>query len=130
MALIDLGTRVLNIGDAPVAFDQFSFRDARAYLFNVTVSVPLPNNIFSNLSIRGVYTNAVNSGYYTHHLLTYPITVRPFVFLLPFSNLYDGNGDANIEMERLPFLSGGSDTAGPATVNLTYDDGADIRTWL
>lgn len=130
MAIVNLGSRSLDIGNAPVAFDGFDFRDARAYLFNVVLSIPKPDNVFSELLIKVVYNNQRNTGYYTHHLLRYPIVVRPFTFLVPFSALYDGDGTANIEMERVPLITGGSDAAGPIGITLTYDDAAAVRTWL
>ena len=130
MALVNLGTNTLFIGGGAVDYTPFSFRDNRAYLINAIPSVQFPNNVFSEFLIRAVYDNGVNSNFYTHHLLKYPITSRGFVFLLPFSNVYGGNGNVRIEVERLPLIVGGSDEAGTVTLELTYDDSNDIRTWL
>lgn len=130
MALIDLGTRLLNIGDAPVTFDSIEFKEDKAYSFTVNVAIERPNNVFSQLLIRGIYDNDANGGYYTHHLLRYPISTRPFIFLFPFSKLYGGDGDLTIVMERVPLIKGGSDDAGDVQVMLTYDDNLEEGTWL
>lgn len=130
MAIVNLGTQILNIGGGGRAYSSFTFRDDRAYLLNAIPTVEFPDNIFSEFLIKAKYSNGVNSDFYTHHLLRYPVTTTGFVFLLPFSNLYGGNGDVTLEAERVPLIYGGSDYAGDVTLQLTYDDSTTVLTWL
>lgn len=130
MALVNLGTNTLDIGGGSKTYSSFTFRDDRAYLVNAIPTVEFPNNIFSEFLIRAKYSNGVNSDFYTHHYLRYPIITTGFVFLLPFSNLYGGNGDVTLEAERVPLIYGGSDYAGDVTLQLTYDDRTTVGTWL
>lgn len=130
MALVNLGTQTLEVGGGAKTYSPFAFRDARAYLINAVPTVEFPNNVFSEFLIRAIYSNGTNFSFYTHHLYRYPIGTRGFVFLLPFSNLYDGNGAVEIEAERVPLILGGSDEAGIVTLELTYDDQTSAQTWL
>lgn len=130
MAVIDLGTNQINIGDLPVEYAPFSFRDNRAYLIQAITTIQFPENIFSQFRIRATIDNGTYVNVLTHHIIDIPVTVTPSTFLFPFSNLYDGNGDVTLQVERLNFVRGTSDTTGVVTLQLTYDDSADVRTWL
>lgn len=130
MAIVDLGTFDVNIGGAPVEFTPFAFNRRRAYLLKAITTIDNPNSIFSRFQIRGIFTNANNFSVYTHHLIDLPVTTRDSVFLLPFSTLYASNGSVTIEAERLSFVTGGGDNAGNVSLNLSYDDAVNTRTWL
>lgn len=130
MAIVNLGSFLISIGATPQQYASFEIRDARAYIINASTIVESPNNIFSFFRFRAIINNPTYTDTYTHHLIEVPITVRPFTFLLPFSNLYDGNGTTIIEVERIPNIPGAGDSGGEVTLTLEYDDANDIRTWL
>lgn len=130
MAVVNLGTSTVDIGGVPVTYTPFAFRDNRAYLIEARCTIERPNLIFSRFQVRGIFTNSAYSMTYTHHLIDLPLSERNQVFLLPFSNLYDGNGTVTLEVERLPIVRGGGDDTGQVDLQLLYDDSADVRTWL
>ena len=130
MAIVSLGTRTLSIGGLPQEYSSFVFRDSKAYLIKATSTIELPENVYSEYRIRGIFTNPNNFSVYTHHLISLPITERESTFLLPFSDLYDGDGSVVLEVERIPFVFGTGDSAGEVTLNLEYDDSNSARTWL
>lgn len=130
MAIIDLGTRTISIGDLPSEYAPFFFDKDEAYIIRGTTTIEFPNNVYSVFRITPIFTNANNSGTRTHHDISIEITEGSFVFLLPFSGLYADDGTVTIRVERKPLIFGTGDTAGEVTLNLTYDDEASEKTWL
>lgn len=130
MAIVDLGVRIIDIGGLPSTFVAFRFNPNRAYIIDCRATIEHPENIFSFLRFRTIFSNNTFSGYHGHHIIETPLTTRPFVILLPFSNLYDSGGNVIIEVERLSFNDGGGDSTGTVMLALSYDDSESVRTWL
>ena len=129
MAIVDLGTRTIPSGGTPVLFDAFDYRDARAYGIILTITPQLPNNIFSRLYAGALLAPDSGGSLYHHQIQEIDILLSPRMLLLPFSNIYDSNGSAQLRIERRNIIRNGSDM-GDVTINAVYDDDADIRTWL
>lgn len=129
MAIVDLGTLTFPVGGGQQTFQPFPYRDNRAYAMFFTISAATPTNIFSYLRMEPFVFRDNGSDIYYHEFTDIDILKSPRIILLPFSNVYDSNGDCEIRMERLPFIRGTGDE-GDVVVNLTYDDDTDIRSWL
>lgn len=129
MAIVDLGTLVLTGTSTPLSFAPFSFNDNRAYQVFFDILVQSPNLVFSELQINPLIT--LNDGrefYYNQEFLLDPF-ISPRSILLPMTPLFDDNGVCTIQINRQNIIRTGGD-GGSITVNATYDDNADIRTWL
>lgn len=130
MAIVDLGTRDLVVGQNPVVFDGFSFRDDRAYGIFGQFTISNTFNIFSRVEIRAVVDVPNNFDLLGHIIVPQEIQPRKFIFLYPFSGLYDGNGACRFEAQRLSNFAGGGGQEATVTLNLSYDDANAVRTWL
>jgi len=129
MAIVNLGSLDIVIGQGFYEFIPFNYRDDSAYAIYADF---VTNNFSSLFSFIRIYPYVEpNNG--TPRLLSRHIDLEILaesqLFYLPFSNLIDGNGDCTLYVERLSRYTGGGEGE---TVNLTlsYDDSIRIGTWL
>jgi hypothetical protein len=130
MAIVNLGTQVLDIGGGAKSFTPINFKDDRAYLIKGVFTISNPNNIFSLVRVRAFLTLPGQPPFWAASFVELEILPEPFSFFYPFSPLYDGDGTAIFFAERIPKTSGAGELGTVVTLNLFYDDETDIGTWL
>ncbi len=129
MAIVDLGTRPLIVGNNPVVFDGFSFLRTEAYLFATTFTIANPNNIFSNVLIKTLIDIPGLPNFIGATAITIDIVPVLSTFFYPFSPLYNGDGEAFFFIERIPFIRGGAEADSDVSLNIIYDDAVTVPTW-
>lgn len=130
MAIVDLGTNVLNIGGGAVGYTPITFRDNRAYLVKGQFTIDTPNNIFSYVRVRAFLTIPNQAPFWASSFVELEILPEPFSFFYPFSTLYDGNGSAQFFAERLPKTFGAGEIGTQVSLNLFYDNRVDTSSWF
>ena len=130
MVIVNFGIRNMVIGQPPVLFDAISFRDARAYSFFGQFQITNPQEVYSRVIIKTLVDIPNFNNLIGHQRIELDIQPNQFIFLIPFSNLYNGNGTFQIQAERLSNIRGTKDGDSPVTLEIIYDDANDIRTWL
>ncbi len=128
MAIVNLGTRVLNVGDNPAAYNAFDYIEDKAYAIYADFTVANFSCITSFIRIRPL----VRRGGQPNRLLADYIDLtplaRPQLFYIPCSKLFGGDGNIRIFAERLSFWTGGGDGE-PLSLELSYDDELETQTW-
>ena len=130
MAIIDLGTNIVEIGGGAVAYTPINFRDTNAYLIKGQFTIDNPNNIFSFVRVRAFLTIPNQPPYWASSFVELEILPEPFSFFYPFSSLYDGDGSAQFFAERIPKTFGAGEINTQVSLNLFYDDRVDTKSWF
>lgn len=130
MAIIDLGTRQLDIGGGAQGFTPFPFVDSKAYLIKGQFTINNPSNIFSYVRIRTWLTQPGQTPFWAACFAELEIITEPFSIFYPFSSLYDGNGQATFFAERIPRVQGAGEIGTTVSLNLFYDDRVDTKSWF
>lgn len=130
MAIVDLGTRQLEIGDIAQSYTPFNFRDDSAYLVKGQFTINNPNNIFSFVRVRAFLTIPGQTPFWAASFVELDIISEPFSFFYPFSNLYDGNGSAQFFAERISRKFGAGEIGTTISMNLFYDDRNRVQSWF
>ena len=130
MAFITVMERELTVGEGQVFSAFFDFRANRAYAFYIRMTLSNPNSVFSFLK-AGVFArlNPVGNAY-LDNFKVFDIREATFVYLVPFTTIYGGNGDASITLERIPFYPAGGGQDSQLIVSVFYDDELSRNTWL
>lgn len=129
MAIVNLGTFNLDIGQGPYISNTFAYNQRDAYAIYAEFTSTNFGNIFS---FARIYPYVFPTGGVARLIAPYldlEIIDLPQLFYFPCSKLFDGNGDAFFYIERRSFYTGGGDGE-PVNLTLTYDDAVDVRTWL
>lgn len=129
MAIVNLGTRQLNIGGGMQTFNAYPFKDDKAYLIKGLFTISQINNIFSFVRIRGLITVPGQPSFWAPIVVDLDIIPVPFSFFYPFSPLYDGDGTVVFYGERLPIVPGAGEIGTVVTLNLFYDDNINVGSW-
>lgn len=129
MAIVNLGTRNLIIGDAPSVFDPFPFIRTEAYLFAATFTIANPANIFSDVTIKVFIDIPGLPDFLGAETVKLDIVSVLSTFYYPFSPLYQGDGQAFIIAERKSFIRGTAEADSDVSLNLIYDDAITVPTW-
>lgn len=130
MAEVTLGAKDMGVGQGKELYTPIPVLDKRAYLIFATMTVSSPNNVFSFIRIQAFFTRDDGEMFFLPQNIELEIFDGKQSFYLPMSELYSGDGNVQLQAERLPKVRGGADSDSPLTLSLSYDDGASIRTWL
>lgn len=130
MAIVNLGTRLLAVGDAPARFTMFRYNQRRAYGIRGIQTLSDENTIFSRLRMTPIITNNAYGTFALRPSLNLAIAPGRFMFFLPFSRLVGANGQVVIQLERISTWTGGGVKESNLDVQLAYDNNDDIRSWL
>lgn len=128
MAVVDLGTRTLEVGSLPAVYDPFPYDETLAYGIGAIFASPDFDNIFSYAVVN--FEIAVPSQPAFELQPSTQLEIKPGVKLFYFaaSPLFRGNGTCTIIVERFSFYRGGVDTV-PLTLQLLYDNAVTVATW-
>ena len=128
MAIVDLGTFALNIGDNPVAYIPFPFDQTQGYGVAAVFTSTDFDGIVSIVRVRPQFIVPGQPPVFQSE--PYDLEVRPGIQLMfvPGSALYRGNGNIEMVAERVSFWTGGGDGI-PLTMQLIYDDAITTPTW-
>ena len=110
MAVINLGTRSVDVGGAPQLFDPFVYSQSQAYLIAANMTVSNINNVFSFIRVRPLITVSSQPSFYVAPYTDLDIRAVLQAFYFPASSLFRGDGSVVFELERLPFSAGYGDT--------------------
>lgn len=130
MAIVNLGDYDLTVGQGQIPTDMFEYDEKKAYCLYLDMSLSSVNNVFSVLDVR---TWAVNDDYGTFiadNDRTFIIQPGRTTYLVPFSKVYGGSGNAYITLERRSIFTGGASFESELNVEVLYDDKNDENTWL
>ena len=130
MAIIDLGTKAVSVGQTRQFYDPFEVDIKKAYLIFAEIQLTNQNNVFSYIRFNFLFTSDEGQGFFlpqTYDLEIFPSTQS---FYLPMSELYVDDGLVTPAIIRLSNVRGGSDSDSGLTLCLFYDDDADVKTWL
>ena len=128
MAIVNLGSNDIFIGQGFYIYSPFAYRSNRAYM----IYAEFTSTNFSNLvSFVRIYPYVEPTGGVARLLSSYidlEILDQTLMFYFPCSTLFNGNGDVSFYVERRSYWTGGGDGE---TVNLTlsYDDALFTATW-
>ena len=129
MALVDLGTRSLQVGNVPSIYDPFPFLRTDAYLFGAVFNIQNLANIFSDITIRFLIDIPGLPDFLAPEPIRLEIVPVLSTFYYPFSPLFQGDGEASIIVERNSFIRGTGDADSLVSLNLFYDDAVTVPTW-
>lgn len=129
MAVVNLGTETLIIGQNPVQFLPFPYDATQAYLIAGVFGVGDFSSIFSRARIRALLEPAPGLQFYHPDVQTLDILDGIVTFWLPMSPLFLGSGTVTLEAERLANRYGGADNQTAVTLNLLYEDTISVPTW-
>lgn len=125
MAIIDLGTKVLAVGSAPVFYDSFSVQGGRTYPIYADIDIDIPDNTYSFFEIKYRFSNGNMNGALSAETISLTPRLGISIFEIEVIPPVDNNTDLTIEVERVPIIFGTSDTAGTMTMRLFIDDKQD-----
>lgn len=128
MAVVDLGTFVLNIGDNPVTYTAFPFVQTLGYGIGAIFTSPNFSNIVSFVRVRALFVVPGQPPVFWSEPLDLEVIPGIQLMLLPASSLYRGDGTIELTAERRSFWTGGGDGT-PLTMQLLYDDAVTTPTW-
>lgn len=128
MAIINLGTRNVQVGGATQQFDPFVFDQTQAYLMVANMAVANVNNIFSFIRFRTLIDIPGQPDFYITPYVD--LEIRPVLqgFYFPASSLFRGSGNVLFEIERLPFTRGYGDIVS-VDVSLFFDNAFTVNSW-
>ena len=128
MALVDLGTSDLVLGQGYYIYDPFDYRQRDAYAIYATFNSSNFSNVFSFIRIYGYITPTGELPRLVSHYIDLEVWALPQLFYFPMSSLFDGNGTIEFYVERRSFYAGGRDGV-DISLNLAYDDQISTPTW-
>lgn len=128
MAIIDLGTNALQIGQPPVTYLPFPFLITEAYGIGVVFATPNFSTIFSFVRIRTEWSVAGLPPFFSSDYYDLEVIAGIQIILIPASALYFANGTLTLYAQRRSFYVGGGDGQ-PLTMQLLYDDAVTTPTW-
>lgn len=128
MAIVNLGSFDIFVGELPTIYSIFPYRSNRAYIIYAEFT---STDFASIVSFMRIYPYVTPTGEVSRLLSDYTdleILDEPLMFYFPCSPLFGGNGDAAFYVERKSFWSGGGDGT-PVNLTLSYDDQLFTSTW-
>ena len=128
MAIVSLGTNPISTGTQPIMYAPFPYDERRAYGIFVLCTSANFNSIFSFIRIRAQIQPNNLTPFIESTKYDFDIIPQQQILLLPFSRLYEGNGDCTLIVTRPPRWKGGGDGT-EVTVELSYDDNINVPSW-
>lgn len=128
MAIVSLGTNTVDTGTQPIIYAPFSYDSRRAYGIYVLCTSANFNSIFSFIRIRAQIEPNTLTPFIESTKYDFDIIPQLQFFFLPFSRLFDNDGDCTLLVTRPPRWKGGGDGT-EVTVELSYDDAVDVPSW-
>ena len=128
MAIIDLGTNALSVGQPPVAFTPFPYLITEAYGVGAVFSTPVFDSIFSFVRVRPQWQVTGLPPFFSADYYDLEVIAGIQIILIPASALYFANGTLTLFAQRRPFYAGAGDSP-PLTLQLLYDDAVTTPTW-
>lgn len=129
MALVNLGTRQLFIGQGPYKYNSFSYKDDEAYAIYAAFTAVNFSNVFSFVRLFGYIIPTGETPRLIGHYLDLEVRPTNQLFYFPCSKLFDDDGTLAFWVERRSFYPGGR-TEGNLSLNLSYDNAIKTKTWL
>lgn len=122
MALIEMGTHTLNIGESPKTYTPLIVNGKDLYIIYAEFTIDTPSNVYSEVIVRGRFS--ASNMYNSYSPDYYKLAIRPgtYTFLIAIPEVVANNTTFILEAERIPLIFGSSDTAGTVTLRFFYDD--------
>lgn len=122
MALIDLGTRLLAVGNTPSSYQPFEVQGGRTWVIYAEITIQRPSNLFSSILVRGVFSGGNMKGAYfpDAYMITPLVGIQTFLIQVPTT--VDSNTMLTVEAERISNRLGTSDDAGEISMRLFFEE--------
>lgn len=122
MALTDLGTRLLAVGNTPSSYQPFPVQGGRTWIIYAEITIQRPTNLFSSIVVRGVFSGGNMKGAYfpDAYIITPLVGIQTFLVKVP--DAVDSDTMLTLEAERISTRLGTSDDAGEISMRLFFEE--------
>lgn len=129
MAIVNLGTNDLFVGQSPTTYGAVDYRTNRAYALYLDFTSDNFANVFSFIRIFPyIRANGLPPRLLSHYT-DVQITPESQVFLFSATGLFDNNGEVDFMCQRRSFIRGTGDRPNVG-LTITYDDALFTNSWL
>jgi len=129
MAIVNLGTRNLVIGENPVSYDPFAYDVANAYIMAYQFTTVNFSSVFSRVKISPLIQISPTVSFSHPEPVTLDIEPGLRTVYIAMSSLFIANGTCVIQAQRLANRYGGADNAPIVSLGILYEDTDVAPTW-